>query len=245
MNERLPHIGRYQAMSPQERNAEIKGIFDLLPDFHGTFEHQEGIGAIGKDAGFERINNLIERIVNSDFKKDLSLRLESLLSLAPITESFKIFIIDKFDEEFEYGITRSTDTIGDKIIPSSAEFYSSLFQWDSPENAGIFDKNPKKIEGNAYKNLVCFHLSSMQMAEKMGLTQENIKEMKKDAENEGQFFEIAEQFESGEGLRKLEIAKEANYNLKKILDKDQKRKELIERWKIEFKNLYGEEPLIW
>lgn len=242
MNERPSHMESYQAMTPRERNVEMKKLFDLLPDFTSTYGSYQNMDSREKEAEYERVNELIERRSNSKIKKDLFLRLKSLLSFSSITNCFKLDILDAFNEDFGEGITRRPNIVGDKIFPSGAEFYARLFHWDNPEDDGIFGENAKEIDKEAYRNIVWFCLFSMQMAEEMGLTQEDIEDVKKDAEGEGRFFEIAKQFEQDEGLRKLEIAKKANNNLKKVLGEDQERIERARQWKIEFEKLYGEEP---
>jgi hypothetical protein len=233
---------RYSEMSPREQNVEMMRIFDFLPDFDATFRPHQNMNLLEKQAEYERINELIDQRVNSQLKKDLFVRLKSLLSFSFVTGSFQLDILDKFDKDFDEGITSSSTIVGDKIFSSGAEFYSRLFHWDNPEDGGIFGKNAKEIDRKAYKNAVWFSLSSMRIAEKMGLSQEEIEKMRKEAEEEGQFLEIAKQFESDEGLRKLEAKRKANDNLKKALGEDQKRIERVRQWKIEFEKLYGEEP---
>ena len=61
MIERPFNLERYQVMTLQERNTEMKGLFELLPDFDAIFEHSDP----------QTIEDRIDIRKNSELSQDL------------------------------------------------------------------------------------------------------------------------------------------------------------------------------
>jgi hypothetical protein len=249
VKEKLSYVERYQAMSPRERNIEMKNIFNLLPDFDSTYKTEKSfmsLNSFEKEAECERVDELIERRVNSPLKRDLVMRLKSLLPFSHTTDFFRLDILDKLNECFGEGITRFPLIIEDKIIPSDAKNFAQVFHWDNPEDDGIFGENAKEIERRTYKDEALYALYLKQEFEEIGATQDSVEKMEIQIKEDEQFLGIARQFEDDEEIQrleqKLEDEKEVNKLTSKFLSEIQEQGERVKRWKIEFKEFYGEEP---
>ncbi len=238
MKEGASHLERYQSMSPQECNAEMKGLFDLLPSFEATF------GQYASD-GPDRLNHMheiaehIDKRKNSKFSKDLISRLNSLLSFAQITTSFKSNILSNFAMLLELGEMK-------KIESEDNSVSRDLFQWDDTSSGGIFDKERAKgIEAEAYNEEVEIQL--------MG---QDLDEVWDEVQADGVFQELAREVNSMVEENKLKKLVASDEELRDIEKKEKKVKESVkggrkkrlrgkrrsERWRGEFIERYGDEP---
>lgn len=194
MTERGSRLDRYQIMTPQQGNAEMRGLFEVLPDYSSNFN-----SSYPKSSAVDSINQRIhdfsqnrKRRENSELNQDLTARIKTLLSFAEITDSFKSYINIKYTNYLGTGILkRDLEIDGQVAMDSEIGTEDAIFQWINPENGGIFDqREARDIEAKAYNKEVSFR------------------------------------------LRYLDYA----------LEGDQEWKEVIDQWRIEFIERYGDEP---
>ncbi|MBI2613644.1 MAG: hypothetical protein HYW62_02635 [Candidatus Levybacteria bacterium] len=147
MIERQPYVERYQVMTPQQRNAEMKGLFALLPDADVTWSAFQGLLELLQpedikerlasiDLHFAEKKDISDHRRASVLRQNLTVRLNTLLSFSMITDAFKVCIADVFNHNFDVGV--SEETLVGWIFPSGRKWYADLFQWDQLENGGIF-----------------------------------------------------------------------------------------------------------
>lgn len=235
MNERHSNLERYQIMTPQERNTEMKGVFELLPDFDAIFENGDPYG----------IEQRIKIRKNSELVQDLTTRLKDLLSFAKITSSFKSYIIDRYDFYMEFGVTKGlTEELEGKVFVSDSAWNRELFQWDNAGSGGIFDERVEKgIEVKAYNSAFREQLMFKNIDENIEKMNEGDEEFKEIIRSIVENSKLEKLFLSGEELEELAIKeKEEESAVEEILEKHQRKKELVMRWRDEFIERYGDEP---
>lgn len=239
MKETLPHIERYQAMTPQQRNAEMRGLFELLPDSSTVFseENLEHIRSRHLD-----VENFIAERRNSKFKLELTVRLRNLLSLAKITDSFKSYIFQWYARKQGLGVAKESSmgdiSIGDNgVFNFKIEYTPNIFGWDHPETGGIFDDEAAKpIEIIAYKDAFKEELFLKKFNDETRESEEQVRSRREK-------FRLEKLLMSREELDEVEsIDKETRDATKKFLKKEERERRRIHKWRAEFIQRYGDEP---
>lgn len=217
MNEGLTHIERYQVMTPQQRNAEMKQLFGLLPDSDAIFD-EDIMGGLDIFANARTVRDVAERRKKFPLKQVLVARLDNLLYFAVVTNSFKSFIVDRFDHGFDVGMSKSpSESVGSEL--SEFDWHARLLQWEDSENGGIFDKNiAKGIESNAYGSEAKQRLAFLHIDETI--------------EKAALRVDVEETLRKEMGVSYIQEA----------LGQDQKEIEFIRHWRAEFIGRYGDEP---
>lgn len=201
MNERPSHIEGYRAMTPQQRNAEMKGLFMLAPPSHASHN---------------------KRLL---FSQTLDAWMKNLLSFAVVTDSFKSFIVNRFEP----------DRVKRWVSPENTR----LFQWDNPESGGIFDEiKTKEIEKRAYGLEVKRQLTMRRIALTAGVIKENGE--KKEIDQSGKERLRFERMFMSEYERKLEQQRDREVG--EMAEKIRREKEFIVQWRLDFIQMYGDEP---
>jgi len=177
MEERQTNSDRYQLMTPQQLNSRMRKLFGLLPDFNNTFalpKFNSDEKNIDPLINSQKIEFIINRRKKSELKQKLLGQLGNMLSFATITESFKSFIVDRFEREFEIGLIRESFEFEGMTVYSELDRYAKLFQWNSRENGGIFSKYTREIERAAYNMAVRSQLLSIDIAKEEAITPETL-----------------------------------------------------------------------
>lgn len=241
MNERRSHLERYQVMSPRERNAELKGLFDLLPDFDATFgEYDPKDPNIVKH--IQDIDDHITKRKNSTFSIGIVVRLSSLLSFAKITHSFRSYILDDFADKREIGVTKTEkEEFMGMVFDSDSASSNMLFQWDDYESGGIFDEEQSRdIEARAYNQAFRQQLM-LKRIDETGIDIATLKEMVRsrvDIHDPEKLAALEEILDKDQRDGK----KEKDRYIKGILKKEHRQKERVMQWRLEFIERYGNEP---
>lgn len=224
---------RYEKMSPHQRNQELRGLFDMLPDFNAV-----NILGESTDGAVETIEKSAEQRMTSPFAKSLKERLTQLLKFGFTTNASKAFISRRYDSYLREGITKK------EINPHipELELWGNALRWDLPENGGMFAENEARdIDKALYKHAVEDIVSNRNIAEEVLKMIEGVSDKK--------FVDAARAFH--ERKRKL-----SDFELSLLSYEDrlttvivQYRAEekledirLIERWRGEHIERFGDEP---
>jgi hypothetical protein len=228
MKEGQSRIERYQAMSPRERNIEMKTIFDLAPGSGSIFKISESNG--------ENVNFLqkgmasLDRRRRSIMRSELIERVVDLLSLTKTTESARLCVTDFFNYIFEFGVDKQRIKVDGKELSSEYDHYMEIFGWNNPRSEGLFAENPQEAERIIYKNESKEHMFFRHVDEV--ISEGLIPEMKL-VQN---MISLAKKSFSAEELQILETIREED----RI--RYQNRIKLFPKWRSEFIQQYGEEP---
>ncbi len=227
MEQASSHAEQYRNMTSQQRNAEMRRLFEFVP----VIEISSSTNVDKPEKRFDFNDELakslgdVERRKKSILKQKLETRLKDLLPFAEVTDSYKSFIFDKFNYDFEQGAATSD--------------YSKLFQWDNSESGGIFDKDKaKEIERIAYAREVGMQLF------RMGL-QPTEEELEKEDNNLKMRRARQEQLSKmpDEEIQKLDVREQEEAHFIQNRQRDeQERKKRLEIWRDEFVQKYGDEP---
>lgn len=229
-------------MTPQERNAEMKELFVLLPFLpDGNLTLTRLLALLEPEDVKERLasidlyyageKDISNHRLNSVLRQNLTVRLNALLSFSVITDVFKVCIADAFNHNFDVGV--SEESLEGWIFPRGRKWYADLFQWDQL-GGGIFDKQEaEKIEQKAY-------VSAIDQQSKLKLPYEE----ERDEEEQYDLYLREEGLTRTEKERQeLEVMKQEWRRLdEERLRNERELKELVGRWRDEFVQRYGDEP---
>jgi hypothetical protein len=161
MKEDPSNVERYQLMSPQERNAVMRIMIDLLPSFEKTITNLgksifDAEGKISDALATERIETLSKK--GEDRKRSrltqiLTKKFKDLMEFSCTTAYFKFLIIDSFQHSLCVGI--STEKVDNWDNGNWSDMGKnqliSLFMLNNANAGGIFEKRQaREIERKAY-----------------------------------------------------------------------------------------------
>ena len=248
------HLARPPQDSPQALNRELKGIFNLLPDYNifmadeGTYREDLSIGRLVDTRtpeqfkqDFDNLEAQLRRRSRSEMRLTLKRRLSSLLGMSQLTTSARVYIERKFDKMTVVGIER--EEYEELPFATELQVYARMFQWDNPFSGGIFDpEQAPEIDRKLYLGAA----ESLIARERIGRAIEEdevLRELRKEAEEAGREYKEREKTVSPEErstMQKDEERAEALVN--NILQRQKEEEELVRAWRNEYIQRYGDEP---
>ncbi|MEK7517331.1 MAG: hypothetical protein AAB583_02185, partial [Patescibacteria group bacterium] len=172
MKERNQYVQLYETMSPIERMAEMRSIYNFVPHVDTFVKPPEEITPEERARRFERfevtaINSVLEELSRdpkdvkrirsameerskSQLKSDLTEGLQTLMQYSHFTPSGSRYVVTTFEDIFVNGIELDTKD------PSSKQgIFAILYKWKDVGDGGIFNKHKaQELERLAYQNAV-------------------------------------------------------------------------------------------
>lgn len=146
----------YERMNPYQRNQELKGLFDMLPDFGAIWPIRNVTGkGLSENLDFEQFLDFSKTYkerethrLSSQTRGNLVSRLNALLPFGFTTDHCKAYIAREYEDFSKVGIGKSS-LFG--FTPQLEQWGEDL-RWTHPEHGGMFVKDEAQVVDTSLYN---------------------------------------------------------------------------------------------